>query len=205
MVEVAGIANVVFDIGKVLLHWDPEIPYHRLIPDQARRRWFLNNVCSQAWNLRQDRGRDWRQAEDELIDRFPAHEQNIRAYRRHWIEMVPHMIADNVALMAELISEDFHVTLLTNFNQDTFAEAAQKYPFLNTVAGATVSGHIGLLKPEPEIFRHHSKSFGLKPAETVFIDDSRANIAAAKDHGWRAIHYHRQLDLGAAVRQLLRE
>ena len=93
------IRHVVFDIGNVLLRWDPEIPYRRLIPDDAERARFLAEVCSPAWNLEQDRGRSWREAEDVLIAEHPEHEALIRAFRHHWPEMIPGQIDDSVAAL----------------------------------------------------------------------------------------------------------
>ena len=84
------IRHIVFDIGKVLIHWEPEIPYRRLIPDEAERRCFLANICTHDWNIEQDRGRTWREAEDLLIAEHPEHEAMIRAFRQNWAEMVPH-------------------------------------------------------------------------------------------------------------------
>ncbi len=78
------INHIVFDIGKVLIHYDPSIPYRRLIDDDADRERFLNEVCTGAWNVEQDRGRSWREAEELLIAEHPAQEEMIRAFSRHW-------------------------------------------------------------------------------------------------------------------------
>ncbi len=183
------IRHIVFDIGRVLIHYDPEIPYRRLIPDDAQRRWFLENVCTGDWNIEQDRGRRWEDAEALLIAEHPQEEENIRGFRRHWHEMVPYAYDDSVAMLETLIDAGHDVTMLTNFAADTFAEARERYTFLNRPRGVTVSGEVRLLKPDRAIYDIHVESFGLEPAATLFIDDSEKNVEGARDAGWQAVHF----------------
>lgn len=180
------IRHIVFDIGLVLLHWDAEIPYRRLIPDAAERRHFLTHICTHEWNVEQDRGRTWREAEDVLIAQHPKHEALIRAFRLNWSEMVPHHYPETLAIRDALIRQGYDVTALTNFAADTFDEARIAYPFLDQFRGITVSGKIGLIKPDTAIYRHHAETFGLDPAATLFFDDNRANIDGARAAGWNA-------------------
>ena len=181
------IRHIVFDIGKVLVHYDPDIPFSRLIPDAGERKWFFDNVCTSAWNLEQDRGRTWEEAEALLIAEHPGHAENIRNFRRHWHEMAPHAYADSVALLEGLIEDGRDVTLLTNWASDTFREARARFPFLEKPRGITVSGDIGLIKPDREIYDHHVASFGLEPAASLFIDDSQKNVDGARAAGWQAV------------------
>jgi 2-haloacid dehalogenase len=181
------IRHIVFDIGKVLVHYDPDLPFSRLIPDDAERKWFFDNVCTSAWNVEQDRGRTWEEAEAELLAIHPDHEENIRNFRRYWHEMVPYAYEDSVAIMEKLIAQGRDVTMLTNFAADTFAEARSKFPFLEKPRGVTVSGEILAIKPERAIYDHHVKAFGLEPAATIFIDDSQKNVDGAKAAGWQAV------------------
>ncbi len=181
------IRHIVFDIGKVLIHYDPDIPFRRLIPDAGERNWFFSNVCTSDWNIEQDRGRDWQTAENLLIAEYPEHEKNIRAFRAHWHEMVSHAYDESVGILESFITEGRDVTMLTNFASDTFRQAKEIFPFLKKPRGVTVSGDVKLIKPDPAIYDHHVKSFDLDPARTFFIDDSPANIAAAKNAGWQAV------------------
>ncbi|MDL2401041.1 HAD family hydrolase [Rhizobium mayense] len=183
------IRHIVFDIGKVLVHYDPSIPYSRIIPDEAERAWFLANVCTHEWNIEQDRGRTWEEAEALLIAEHPEREEQIRAFRKNWNDMVPHAYDDSVAIMEKLIAEGRDVTMLTNFASDTFREAQTRFDFLSKPRGVTVSGDIGLIKPDIAIYEAHVKSFGLDPASTIFIDDSLANVEGAKAAGWNAVHF----------------
>jgi 2-haloacid dehalogenase len=185
----ADIRHIVFDIGRVLIHYDAELPFSRIIPDPQERAWFFANVCTHEWNVEQDRGRTWQEAEDALTAVYPDHEDSIRAFRKHWHEMVPHAYDGSVAIMKGFIDEGRDVTMLTNFASDTFRQAQEIYPFLNLPRGVTVSGDIGLIKPDPAIYDRHTKDFGLAPSATLFIDDSAANIAAARAYGWNAIQF----------------
>ena len=110
------IRHIVFDIGKVLIHYDPDLPFSRLIPDVGERRWFFDNVCTHDWNIEQDRGRTWDEAERLLIALHPEHSENIRNFRRHWHEMVPHAYEDSVALMLELLEAGRDVTIHVEFH-----------------------------------------------------------------------------------------
>jgi len=182
-----AIEHIVFDIGKVLIHYDPDIPFSRLIPDETERKWFFDNVCTHDWNIEQDRGRTWTDAEALLIEVHPDREEHIRAFRKHWHEMVSHAYDDSVAIMEGLIDDGQDVTMLTNFASDTFREAQVRFPFLTKPRGVTVSGDVGLIKPDIAIYETHAKSFGLNPAATIFIDDSAPNVAGAKAAGWDAV------------------
>ncbi|MGF9566522.1 HAD family phosphatase [Neorhizobium sp. JUb45] len=185
----AHIDHIVFDIGKVLIHYDPNIPFSRIIPDDAERKWFFDNVCTHEWNLEQDRGRTWAEAEALLIAQHPDRTDQIRAFRQHWHEMVPYAYDGSVAIMESLIAQGRDVTMLTNFASDTFRQAQEIFPFLKKPRGVTVSGDIKLIKPDVAIYEKHARDFGLKPQATLFIDDSFPNVEGARKAGWQAVHF----------------
>ncbi|MCP4316390.1 MAG: HAD family phosphatase [Hyphomicrobiales bacterium] len=191
--------HIVFDIGRVLLHYDPEIPFSRIIPDENERQWFFENVCTHEWNIEQDRGRSWEDAEAAAIADHPSHAENIRAFRSNWHHMVPHAYEDSVEIMRGLISDGHDVTMLTNFASDTFREVRQRFDFLNETRGVTVSGDVRLLKPQREIYDTHVASFALVPETTLFIDDSAANVEGARAAGWNAILFTGAPTLKAAL------
>jgi len=182
---VTAIRHIVFDLGNVLLAWDPEIPYRRLIPDEAERRWFLDNVCNGAWNLEQDRGRRFRDAEDLLIAEYPDLEALIRAWFEVHLETLS-LIPDTASLLAALIDAGYDVTALTNYSDETFAKAESAFPILQRFRGITVSGRAGMIKPDLAIYRLHAQTFGLDPATTLFFDDSARNVEGARAAGWNA-------------------
>ncbi|MEN0000085.1 MAG: HAD family phosphatase [Pseudomonadota bacterium] len=183
------IKHVVFDIGKVLIHYDPDLPFQRIIPDAEKRAWFFDNVCTSAWNIEQDRGRSWQTAETLAIEQHPDWADEIRAFRLNWPEMVPHAYDETVNILLSLLEAGHDVTFLTNFAADTFVEAQEMYPFLKAGRGVTVSGRVKLIKPDPAIYALHTQTFELDPAATLFIDDSAANVEAARAFGWQAIHF----------------
>lgn len=183
------IRHIVFDIGRVLIHYDPEIPFRRLLPDDEKRRWFLETVCTNDWNLEQDRGRKIEDAEALLVADFPDEEENIRAFYRHWHEMVSHAYDDSVAIMTSLIEDGHDVTMLTNFSAETYPRAQEIFPFLALPRGVSVSGELRLIKPDREIYDHHVSAFGLEPSATLFIDDSQKNVDGAIAAGWKAVQF----------------
>ncbi|MEX6504857.1 HAD family hydrolase [Jiella sp. M17.18] len=197
-----AIAHVVFDIGKVLIHYDPHLAFFEILPDAAERAAFLAEVCSHEWNLEQDRGRSWEEAEAEAIARHPDRADEIRAFRTNWAKMVPYAYDDTVAILRELLAAGVDVTMLTNFASDTFREAQGIYPFLTESRGVTVSGDIRLIKPDRAIYDHHVESFGLTPGNTLFIDDSAANVEGARAAGWQAIQFVAPHQLRADLKAL---
>jgi len=180
------IRHIVFDVGRVLVHYDPHQGYYELLPSAEEREAFLRDVCSSAWNAEQDRGRSWEDAEAEAIARHPEKRELIRAFRKNWHLMVSHEYPDSIALLRALIARGNDVTLLTNFAKDTFREAQRRFPALAESRGVTVSGEVQLIKPDPAIYEHHTRTFALTPSATLFIDDSPANVDAARVHGWHA-------------------
>jgi 2-haloacid dehalogenase len=183
------VRHIVFDIGKVLIHYDPHLGFMELIPDADARAEFFSTVCTHDWNVEQDRGRSWEEAEALLIGLHPQKENLIRGFRRNWHKMVPYAYDDSVEILERLIAQGRDITMLTNFAKDTFAEAQARFPFLKKSRGVTVSGEVRLIKPQREIYELHARNFGLEPAATLFIDDSPANIAGAIEAGWQAVHF----------------
>jgi 2-haloacid dehalogenase len=180
------IRHIVLDVGKVLVHYDPHQGYFELISDPAERMAFLTEVCSSAWNIEQDRGRSWAEAEAEAIGRHPDKADLIRAFRKNWHLMVSHEYPQSVALFRALLANGHDVTLLTNFASDTFREAQRRFPILKEGRGVTVSGDVKLIKPDPAIYAHHTEAFDLAPVATLFFDDSPANVEGARAAGWNA-------------------
>jgi 2-haloacid dehalogenase len=195
------IEHIVFDIGKVLIAYDTDIPYRSLIPDEAERRHFLSEVCSHAWNTEQDRGRTWHEAEAELIALHADKAELIRAFRQNWHRMVGPEIPGTVALLRRFVAQGHDVTLLTNFASDTFRESQERFPFLNETRGATVSGDVKLIKPDPAIYHLHAATFSLNPERTLFIDDSLPNILAAHSCGWHAVQFADSASLEADLQK----
>ena len=130
--------TLVFDIGQVLLHYDPHLAFLDLLPDREARSHFLTRILPPEWNLEQDRGRDWREAEAIQIALHPDHADLIRAFRANWHMMVPKAIAPNVAVLEDALAAGIPTYAITNFASDTFREASRLYPFLTRFHGRVV-------------------------------------------------------------------
>lgn len=194
--------KVVFDVGNVLLRWDPRNLYRSIFPDEAEMEWFLGNICTPAWNLEQDRGRDWEEAVALLVKDHPQHESAIRAFHDRWHETVAGTFEQNVALLENLRTAGVPNYCITNFSSPKFILAQELFPFLTGFDGTIVSGDERLLKPDPAIYRLLLDRYGLEAADCVFIDDSHANVEAARGVGMHAIHYpDEQVDLAAELRR----
>ena len=182
------IRTVVFDIGGVLLDWNPRHLYRRLIADDTERERFLTEVCTPAWNAELDLGRSFDEACDELAARFPDQAELIHAWKRQ-----DEMVAGVIPGMPELVErvQAAHVPryLVTNMAAKDFRDRVERYPILQAFDGAVVSGDEGLAKPSAEIFGLLVSRFDVEPAESLFVDDTEANVRGAEAVGFRAHHF----------------
>lgn len=183
---------VVFDVGNVLIEWDPRHLYRRIFThddatsDEAKINWFLDEVCPPEWNLEQDRGRTIAEAEAEAIARHPDMAAAIRSFYGRFQVMIPRAIEGSVAVLHSLKAAGVPVHGLTNFSAETFPSTRDRFDFLNTFEVVVVSGEEGVIKPDPDIFHRLIDRAGLVPERTAFVDDSPANIAAATSFGFQA-------------------
>lgn len=180
---------VVFDVGGVLVDWDPRHLYRKLLPDEAAVERFLAEVCTTAWNAEQDLGRPWAEAVASLSERFPDQAALIAAYHRRWGEMVAGAIDGTVAVLAELREAGVPLYALTNFSTETFAQARARFGFLDWFQGIVVSGQERLIKPDPRIYQVLLERYRLTPQTTVYLDDAPVNVAAARALGMTGLRF----------------
>ena len=181
------VTTVVFDVGNVLVRWDPKRLYARLFPDPAKRDWFLETICTEDWNREMDRGRPFAEGVAELVARHPEWEAEIRAWDENWHEMVPGEIPGTVAILERLRALGIPDYSITNFSREKFAEARERFPFLKGFRDTVVSAHERLLKPDPAIYRVLLERNRLDPGACLFVDDSAANVAGARAVGMAAV------------------
>ena len=181
--------NIVFDIGNVLLHWDPRALYRKIFATEAEVEWFLTHVCPPSWNLEQDRGRSFEDAVAEATARCPGHAEAIAAYHSRWPETLTHVIAGTVTILEELNARAAPLYAITNWNGDKFRETKTRFGFLNHFRDIVVSGDERLIKPDPAIYRLLLDRNGLEASTCLFIDDSRTNVEGAKAVGMQAHHF----------------
>ena len=181
---------VVFDIGGVLLRWDPRHLYRKLFPDDERAmEQFLANVCTVEWNERQDAGRTFAEAHAALLPRHADKAHLIEAFGRRFDEMIAGPIEGTVDILAELRDTGVPRYALTNWSAETFPPAQRRFDFLSWFDGIVVSGDEGVIKPDPRIFRILLERYRIAPDEAVFIDDNPGNAAAAAALGIHGIHF----------------
>ena len=181
---------VVFDVGNVLLDWDPRNLYRKVFADAAEMDRFLTDVCHSDWNIAQDAGRSWSDAEAEAIARHPAYAAQVKLFRARWTEMIAGPIAGSVSLLDDLAKANVPLYAITNFAADTFAETRVRYDFFRHFLGIVVSGEIGIIKPDRRIYDRLANDYGIDLKRTIFIDDSVKNCIGARAAGMRAIHFH---------------
>ena len=181
---------VIFDLGGVLIDWDPRHLYRRLFDgDEAAMEHFLANVCTTDWNRQQDAGRPFAEAEAEAAARHPDKLELIQAWVRNFDEMIPRAIDGTVAILDELRQRGVRLYALTNWSAETFASQPARFDFLGWFEGIVVSGREKLIKPDPRIFRVLLDRYAVEPEQAVFIDDVAANAAAATALGIHGIHF----------------
>jgi 2-haloacid dehalogenase len=180
----------VFDLGGVLIEWNPRYLYRRLFQDDmARMEDFLANVCHSEWNRQQDAGRSFAEAEAEAIARHPDKSRYIRAWFADFREMIPGPISAVVDILRELRNSKVPLYALTNWSCETFAPQLERFDFLSWFDGIVVSGQEKLIKPDPRIFHVLMRRYGIDPSQAAFIDDAPANVATATELGFHGIHF----------------
>jgi 2-haloacid dehalogenase len=188
---------IVYDLGGVLIDWDPRHLYRQLIEDEAAMEWFLAEVCHTAWNEEQDRGRSFAAAIEEAAARHPEHRPLIAAYFERWAEMMAGEIEGSVAILEELQSAGYELHALTNWSAETFPHARERFAFLEWFDSILVSADVGLIKPDPAIFDLLLERIGRTPADCIYIDDNPKNVASAAALGFDAIAFRSAAQLRA--------
>jgi len=180
---------VVFDLGGVLLDWNPRHLYRELFDDEAEMEWFLSEVCTMKWHHAHDLGVPPEETLPPLISAHPEYAEMIRAWPERSEEMLAGPIEASVEILQELKEAAVPIYALTNMETWTYPGRRERYPFLRWFDGTVVSGFEGVAKPDPRVFELLLDRFGLNAPSTLFIDDSPRNVAAARDVGMQAIEF----------------
>ena len=207
--EIAGAAEdlgwlasrpvLIFDLGGVVLDWNPRYLFRQLIPDDEAREWFLTEVCSPAWNLQMDSGQPSAAAVAELSARYPEQAALISAYWDRWPEMLGGTLPGMSELVTELSDAGRELYAISNFNGEVWPATLAAYPLLGRFKDVVISSFAGVCKPDPRIFELALRRFGVAAEDCLFIDDAAANVAGAKAVGIVAV----QFTSAAALRKLL--
>jgi 2-haloacid dehalogenase len=181
---------VVFDIGGVLIDWNPRYLYRKLFAeDTTAMEEFLNSVCTLDWNLQQDAGRPWKEAIDDLSARYPEKAEFIAAYDLNWDEMVSGPIPGTADLLWELKRRGTPVYCITNFSVDKLNRARERFDELNAFDGIVISGEARMLKPDAAIYRRLLDQHDLRAEDTLFIDDVEHDVESARAVGMHAVRF----------------
>ena len=185
-----AISTVVFDIGGVLVDWNPDHLYRQVIDDPDERRWFLENVVNAEWNHTMDAGRSVDDALEELIGKYPDQADNIRIWRARWPEMLGDEVPGTRRIAEQLEASSVGLYALTNWSAETWPFGVERFPFLGEIFdGIVVSGQEGVAKPDRSIFEILLARFALDPTRCAYIDDMPYNVEAAAAIGFHAHHF----------------
>ena len=195
--------TVVFDLVGFLIDWDPRHLYRKLFAgDEAAMEHFLATVCTHEWNRGQDAGRTFADGARLLKTEHPDKAELIDAYCARFDEMMPGPIAGSVEILTELRALGTSLYCLTNFSAETYPPTFERFEFLRWFRGVLVSGEIGVIKPDPDIFELLLARFAIDPRRAVYIDDVAVNVDAARPFGIHAIHFTTPTTLRAELAEL---
>lgn len=184
------IDTIIFDLGGVLIDWNPEYVFRKRIPDAERRKFFFDNICTHDWNVEQDAGRPIQEATALLVAQWPDWEADIRAFYGQWEEMLGGPLHDTVDLLRELRDKgEKRLLALTNWSAETFPKALELYDFLHWFEGIVVSGEEKTRKPFADIYEILLRRYNVDPQTAVFIDDNLHNVEAAKALGMYGVQF----------------
>lgn len=181
--------DIVFDFGGVLVDWNPRYLYRKIFASEEEMEWFLSNVCNNAWNALQDAGRPFAKGIALLKEKYPKYASQIEDYHKRWDEMLGGEIKGSHDVVRALKAKGYKIYGLTNWSAETFPIAHARYEILREPDGILVSGEEGLIKPDPQIYKRLMERFVLQAENTVFIDDSAVNCAAARELGMDAVRF----------------
>lgn len=197
------IDTVIFDLGGVLIDWNPRYLYRKIFDDPQEMENFLANICTSDWNEEQDAGRSLAEATQILVDQFPERGEEIKAFYGRWVEMLNGPIQGTVDIFRQIKEQNNHrLYALTNWSAETFPHAIERYEFLQWFEGILVSGVEKMKKPDPKIYQLILSRYDIDPYRSIFIDDNAKNVKAAKDEGIHAIHFQTPEALAGQLKEM---
>lgn len=197
------IDSIIFDLGGVLIDWNPRYVYRDIFRTEEEMEWFLQHVTTTEWNENQDAGYPLHKATEELVTKHPEWNSEIRAFYGRWLEMLGDAIQETVDLFHELKQVDkYRLYALTNWSAELFPYARERFEFLKWFNGIVVSGEEKTRKPFPEFYKILLDRYHLDPGKTIFIDDNLKNVKGAEVLGITGIHFHNAQQLKEELQRL---
>jgi 2-haloacid dehalogenase len=196
------IDSVLFDLGNVLIRWDPRNHYKDRFESPEEMECFLSEVAPGSWNHEMDLGKPFAQAIAERTVLHPDHGALLAEWKSQWERMLGGAIDDSVTLLGDLRQAGYRIAALTNWSAETFPIARERFPFLGWFEDVVISGVEGIAKPDPRMFALALERTGFVAERTVFIDDNLPNIEGAHAAGLRTIHFESPQQCREALRAL---
>ena len=198
-----SVDTIIFDLGGVLIDWNPRYVYRKIFKTEEETEWFLENVTTAEWNENQDAGYPLHKATEELVAKHPEWEPEIKAYYGRWLEMLGDQIHETVKILHQLKKTGkYKLYALTNWSAETFPHALERFEFFKMFDGVVVSGEEKMKKPSAAFYKIIIDRYHLDPSKTIFIDDSLRNIKGAEAVGINGIHFQNPLQLKEALQQM---
>ena len=195
------IDTIIFDLGGVLIDWNPRHLYRKIFKTEEEITWFLNNICTSEWNDEQDAGRSFEEGTRILVEKHPEWREAIEAWYGRWKETIPGPVSGTVEILESIREKKSHrLYALTNWSAESFPWALQNFEFLHWFEGIVVSGIEGCRKPYPEIYQILFSRYNVSAGTTLFIDDNPRNIVAAQSLGLNTILFKSAEQLKAELR-----
>jgi len=184
------INTIIFDLGNVLINWDPNHLYKKIFADDEERHHFLTHICTGDWNVQQDAGRTLQEATETLSAQHPDYKTEIEAFYGRWTEMIGGAIEGSVDILKQLKAENkVRLYALTNWSNETFPYALENFDFLQLFEGILVSGDEKLIKPDIRIYELMVSRYNIDPTKAMFIDDSEKNVMGSELIGIHGHHF----------------
>ena len=198
-----SVDTIIFDLGGVLIDWNPRYVYRKIFKTEEETEWFLENVTTSEWNENQDAGYPLHKATEELVAKHPEWEPEIKAYYGRWLEMLGDQIHETVEILQQLKKTGkYKLYALTNWSAETFPHALERFEFFKLFDGVVVSGEEKMKKPSAAFYKIIIDRYHLDPSKTIFIDDSIRNIKGAEAVDITGIHFQNPPQLKEALQQI---
>ncbi|AEA81308.1 HAD superfamily hydrolase [Candidatus Pelagibacter sp. IMCC9063] len=198
-----AIQKVIFDVGQVLVKFNPQNLFIKILKDEEKVDFFLKNICTWEWHIQQDLIYDTSKAAGPVIKKYPEYKEAIEAFYGRFLEMIDSVHQENVNLALKLKQKGYPIYLLSNFPGDQFEKYRLQNSFLNEFDDRIISGDVGLAKPDIKIYQLAIKKFNLNPEESLFIDDKIENTKAAEQAGIKTIQLQNPEDLDKEIRKFI--
>ena len=197
------IQKVIFDVGQVLVKFNPRNLFIKILKDEEKVDFFLKNICTWEWHIQQDLIYDTSKAAEPVIKKYPEYKEAIEAFYGRFLEMIDSVHQENVDLALNLKQKGYPIYLLSNFPGDQFEKYRLQNSFLDEFDDRIISGDVGLAKPDIKIYQLAIKKFNLNPEESLFIDDKIENTKGAEQVGIKTIQLQKPEDLDKEIRKFI--